>query len=177
MGDALDRDHVELDFTSFSHMIPSTTVPTTHSPPLKFRFKQNFSGFGQTGLAVWQGSISLFIALLRATAAREQQEQEKHGAAKDINHSDLRQDLVFDVPQFRGARILELGTGLGVLSVLVSALLAPAEVLATDGDSETVRAASANVAENLVPAAKVSALQLRWGSEEDIELALLSGSS
>merc|ERR1711924_81889 len=79
------------------------------------------------------------------------------------------------MPRIHGARVLELGTGLGVLSILVAALLEPSEVLATDGDAETVAAAAANVEENLGESSRVTVKQLSWGDPAHISSVLRTG--
>lgn len=70
----------------------------------------------------------------------------------------------------RGRRILELGTGTGMLSILCARWLACAHVTATDGDDRVVEALDNNIFLNgLQQSDLIDARLLKWGRtlEED----------
>eukprot|EP00931_Biecheleriopsis_adriatica_P085376 TRINITY_DN5976_c0_g2_i1.p1 TRINITY_DN5976_c0_g2~~TRINITY_DN5976_c0_g2_i1.p1 ORF type:complete len:331 (+),score=66.48 TRINITY_DN5976_c0_g2_i1:25-1017(+) len=151
--DSLSREYVEVDFSAYHGLLMRREARTEQPSPLKFRFRQNFSGFDQTGLAVWQGSITLSLALLR--------------------HSLSEQCLEgLEISSLRGARIIELGTGLGALSILLAAMMQPGQIVATDGDPDAVAAAAENVLNNLGTSSQVTVQHLRWGHAGDIKSAL-----
>lgn len=154
--DALSEEYVAMDLSMFKKQLQQLEKDHSTSVPQKFRFRQSFSTFAKTGLAVWQASISLTIALLQA---------ERKGF-----------DALKEIPKLiSGARVAELGTGLGVLSILFAGLFNPAVVVATDGDPDAVKAAGDNVQLNLGPSSRVFVQRLRWGDAKDIKAALRMG--
>jgi len=77
------------------------------------------------------------------------------------------------MPRLDNQRIVELGCGVGVLSLVLQRFLRPETVLATDGDENAVKLAGSNMERN--DGKHVQVQQLRWGCDSDINQALCAG--
>jgi len=100
------------------------------------------SSFGSTGFRTWEAGLRLGEYLV----------------------SDEGKNLV------RGKRILELGSGTGLLAILCARWLGSTHINATDGDDRVVEALETNIFLNgLQQSANIDARSLKWGRalEED----------
>jgi ribosomal protein L11 methylase PrmA len=68
--------------------------------------------------------------------------------------------------QFLGKRVLELGCGPGLCSV-VAGLTGASDVIATDGDVKSVELAATNICGNTL-SSSTQALKLLWGDRDDL---------
>jgi predicted nicotinamide N-methyase len=94
------------------------------------------SALGTTGLRTWEAALHLACYLKSV-------EGSKH---------------------IRGKRVLEIGAGTGVVSILAAKYLSPQSVLATDGSQDVVDALQDNIFLNgLQGSDKIDARILKWG--------------
>lgn len=102
--------------------------------------EQDWGSSASTGSAVWNGA---------------------NMAAWYIEHGMNPRSL-------QGARVVELGAGVGFTSLVASALGAT-DVTITDGNVDVLALADKNIAQNVVTdrAAQVRTAQLRWGTDDE----------
>ena len=131
----------------------------------RFRVRQSFKSFKATGLAVWADSVSLGAVMVQPSLL-------------SIEHSPTLSILKVssmmpgaDANAFSHQRVIELGCGLGVTSMVLQRFARPRTLLATDGDANAVKAARANVRANGCSEG-LAVERLRWGHSEDIAAAL-----
>jgi 2-polyprenyl-3-methyl-5-hydroxy-6-metoxy-1,4-benzoquinol methylase len=161
--DALDQDYCNLDFGAL--LSPDET---NRSSKYRFCVRQKFESFRKTGLAVWADSVSLAAYLVCPSLLSTRiQKSRPQLSIEDVSR------FIAVMPRLDNQRIVELGCGVGVLSLVLQRLLDPETVLATDGDENAVMLAGSNMERN--DGKHVQVQQLRWGCDKDIKQALCAG--
>ena len=199
--DSLDRPFVALDFHGV--LAPSSSSSSSSSPALaaalslasqawarrqagdrlegaddarvsatfyRFRVRQSFQTFKSTGLAVWGDAVSLGAVMVRPSLLSADPKAFSSGILKVCSMMPG-----MDPKAFAKQRVIELGCGLGVTSMVLQRFLCPSTLLATDGDPEAVKAARANVKANGCGDGGVAVKRLCWGQRKDIRAALAYG--
>jgi len=117
-----------------TYTFTTASVPVPHITLLEKHSVISVSG--TTGAGTWEAAIHLGRYLV----------------------SDAGADLI------RGKRVLELGAGTGLLSILCARWLGSAHVTATDGDDGVVEALESNIFLNgLQQSGRIDARSLKWG--------------